>query len=160
MERNRNGLAKENKAEHTVWLGIKHRCTLKNDINYPNYGGRGIKICKRWEGVYGFQHFLIDMDKRPTGTTIDRIDNDGDYCPENCRWATCKEQANNRRQRRDARLITAFGETKTIQEWAKIKDLRVQTITSRIASGDKGESLLRPSRPKRPNGTGRLKKKR
>lgn len=79
------------------FLSMRQRCLNPNSPNYHRYGGRGISICDRWQGEKGFQNFLSDIGERPRGSSLDRIDTDGDYTPDNCRWATAKEQSNNRR---------------------------------------------------------------
>jgi hypothetical protein len=80
---------------------MRARCNNPRHHAYEHYGGRGIKICDRWSGEQGFENFLSDMGERPPGKTLDRYpNNDGNYEPGNCRWATSKEQARNRRKKK------------------------------------------------------------
>ena len=81
--------------EYSSWNSMKQRCLNPNSKDYANYGGRGISVCDSWQD--SFQQFFEDMGIRPEGTTLDRMDNDGNYEPGNCRWATAKEQNSNRR---------------------------------------------------------------
>lgn len=84
-------------SEYNTWVSMRQRCRDVNDKQYKDYGGRGIKVCPEWED---FVVFYNDMGPRPEGYQLERIDNDGDYCKENCKWASLKDQRNNRRTTR------------------------------------------------------------
>lgn len=117
---------------YDIWIFMKHRCNNPNSRSYKDYGGRGIKVCEEWQNSFeSFYKWSIENgydDK----LTIDRIDVNGNYCPENCRWATKKEQANNTRNNR---MITAFGKTMTMHQWADYSGIRYQTIYRRLKDG-------------------------
>ena len=90
---------------HISWQNMKQRCQNPKYHQFKYYGGRGIKVCDRWQD---FANFLADMGGRPEGKTLDRVDNNKDYNPENCRWATSKEQIQNRRDQKNQYLFIAF----------------------------------------------------
>lgn len=99
--RRRSGDMSSHVKEYYAYQHLKSRCQTKTCKDYKDYGGRGIKVCDRWLGADGFHHFLEDMGPKPSPKhSVDRIDVDGDYCPENCRWATPWTQANNQRARK------------------------------------------------------------
>lgn len=117
---------RDRKKGYGTWDGMKQRCLNPNNSRWKEYGGRGIKVCQHW--LDSFENFLKDMGEKPFGLTLDRIDNDGDYTPENCRWATPKEQ---QRNRADTVLITYNGDTKTLYAWADITGIKSCTLYSR-----------------------------
>lgn len=108
---------------------MKNRCMNSNDVFYSRYGGRGIRVCDRW---LDYSLFLEDMGRKPSNKhTLDRIDNNGDYEPSNCRWATAIEQANNKR---NTRFITYKGRTKTIANWAREMGIGYLVLYDRLRS--------------------------
>jgi len=112
---------------YTTWEGIKQRCHNPNYHDYKTYGGRGITVCDRWKN--SFENFFEDMGVKPKGLTLERIDNDKGYSKENCKWATYKQQARNRR---DNRFITYNGETKIMTDWARQYGLSRGVLWHRI----------------------------
>jgi len=113
--------------EHRAWSHAKSRVTCKTDVDYVKYGGRGITMCDRWAN--SFVAFFEDMGERPDGTSIDRIDNNQGYTPENCRWATIKQQNRNRRSNRWEEID---GVTRTLAEWIELSGLKNSTVRMRI----------------------------
>ena len=85
--------------EHRAWVGMRSRCYYPKDASYKHYGARGIVVCERWRQEQGFENFLVDMGPRPSSKhSLDRVNNNGNYEPSNCRWATTTEQQKNRRK--------------------------------------------------------------
>ena len=115
------------------WQSMNDRCYyLKKDLNKRYYGDRGITVCERWRGRDGFAHFLADMGERPPGLTLDRIDNNGNYEPNNCRWITMHEQARNKRNNR--RMQTPWGLMSMADAAAKV-GLTRQLVWRRLKTG-------------------------
>lgn len=103
-------ITKKYHKEYRVWINMKSRCMNRNTPDWYLYGGRGIKICKRW---MNFENFLSDMGKCPTKYSLDRIDTNGDYTPSNCRWATSKMQSRNTRYQH---IVTIKGKSMPLVE--------------------------------------------
>jgi hypothetical protein len=114
---------------YQTWIGIKGRCTNPNYRQWNDYGGRGITMCERWKD---FRAFAADMGERPPGHSIDRIDNDKGYSPENCRWATRKEQQRNQRR---AVFVEVEGKKYRAIEIAEAVGLKTDTVIARAARG-------------------------
>ena len=121
---------------YVTWDSMKRRCQNPNFHQYRHYGGRGIKVCQRWQS---FEHFYEDMGKRPEGMSLERIDNDKGYSPGNCRWADRKTQARNTRRNRN---ITVNGKTKCVAEWAEGLGLKADTVYGRLNRGWSGVRAL------------------
>ncbi|ELY4860720.1 hypothetical protein SM110_004493 [Cronobacter sakazakii] len=115
---------------------MKSRCNNPKTPEYKNYGGRGISVCERWNS---FDLFLEDMGERPGGCSIDRIDVNGNYCKENCRWATDREQKLNTRRTRN---LTAYGKTMSMKAWSEETGLPYSTIKARLLRGKTTEEAL------------------
>lgn len=111
---------------YNVWVQMKWRCRSPKSPMYHHYGGRGIAVCERW---LNFENFLADMGEPPKGMSLDRINNDGNYEPSNCRWATQKDQCNNTRRNV---FLTHNGERKTVAQWARIVGVPRRTIDGRL----------------------------
>lgn len=133
--RKTHGMSKSN--TYRIWWGILCRCQNENYHAYKQYGGRGIKVCDRWNI---FENFLEDMGERPSKElSIDRIDGSGDYEPSNCRWATRTQQQRNVKSNR---MITVKGVTKCISEWAEITGIKKGTISTRLRIGWSAEDAI------------------
>ena len=115
--------------EYQTWCSIRQRCFNKNSADYPDYGGRGITVCLRWSN---YENFLEDMGRRPQGCSINRIDNDGDYTPQNCEWSDKYQQARNRRSNK---YIVYLGMRMTATEAAKRAGIKKGTLLRRIRVG-------------------------
>jgi hypothetical protein len=114
---------------YAVWAAMRARCTSHSDPSWADYGGRGISVAERWQD---YSTFVADMGPRPDGGTLDRVDVNGGYCVENCRWATQRQQANNRRNNQ---RVTYDGVTRTISEWAVFTGIGRSCLNYRLAAG-------------------------
>ncbi len=123
-----------------VWVAMRERCRSPYNRKYPLYGGRGISVCDEWEDFSVFREWAMQHGYAP-GLTIDRIDVNGNYTPENCRWATYQEQ--NRNNRRN-RFLTFNGKTQCVQDWAKEIGLTPTGVFYRLNSGKPIEEVLSP----------------
>lgn len=153
----RHGHTKATRADHQGWFKMPEyrvyrnliaRCYYKKNTEYHRYGGRGIKVCDRWlEKPWGFRNFLEDMGKRPDGEykngkalySIDRINVDGDYTPENCRWVTTKEQSRNVTYNK---WYTYKGKTQILKDWATEYNIPYTTLRNRWKAGRREDDLL------------------
>lgn len=153
-ESGRNKTAELNKSNKTthgmsksrlygVWRDMKDRCNNPENPYYADYGGRGISVCGEWSNFEPFRDWALasgyDEFAKRGDCTLNRSDNNGNYCPENCVWSTMKDQSNNRRSNR---LIACRGETHTLAEWSSIVGISRETIKTRIRLGWSVEKAL------------------
>lgn len=123
---------------YRTWAGMLARCHKDESPSYPSYGGRGIQVCERWKK---FESFCEDMGERPADSTLDRIDSNGNYEKDNCRWATNAEQHANKR---NSVKITYNGETRTPAEWSQITGIDKRLIRERARYGWDAARILTP----------------
>lgn len=129
-------------SEYSTWMNLRRRCTDPTNNTYPRYGGRGIKVCDRWNDPdTGYLAFLADMGRKPSPKhSIDRVDNDQGYSPENCRWATAAEQVRNSS---NAVMVTVGGVTQCLVDWSKSMGMSYSRVRKLHASGGLEEEILR-----------------
>ena len=124
---------------YRIWSGMLNRCRNKKTINYKTYGSRGIKVCKRWNK---FEKFWLDMEAGyADNLSIDRIDNDGDYCPQNCRWATAKQQSENKG---NVPIYILRGKVVTRPELALYFGVKIDTLRARMRRGWTIQDAIKP----------------
>ena len=123
--------------EYDVWQTMHFRCTNPAARQWSDYGGRGIKVCERWSK---YEHFIADMGARPSSShTIERLDNDGPYAPDNCEWAT---RSKNNRNRRSTRRLTYLGLTLPMVAWSELLGVPYGRLAARVAEGWSDERVL------------------
>ena len=120
----KHGACARNEKLYNTWATMIHRCEDKKRIKYPSYGGRGIKICEAWHDPNAFMDWA-EANGYKDGLQIDRIDNNGDYSPDNCRWVTPKQ---NSRNRRNTVYLTVNGKTKSVAEWCETIKVSAFTV--------------------------------
>ncbi len=129
-----------------IWKGLRSRCKSEGNTSFGYYGGRGIKVCPEWDESYeAFRDWALANGYRDD-LTIDREDTNGNYTPENCRWASRKTQMNNTRANR---RLAVGGKEKTVAEWAEDTGIAYSTVRDRALRGDAGKELLRPPHKRR-----------
>ncbi len=115
--------------DRNTWASMNARCYNSNSPDFVYYGGRGIKVCEQWQRPHGYPNFIADMGGRPKGKTLDRINPEGDYTPENCRWATRRKQQNNRRY---TRFVSYAGETLPLGDWSRRIGIKRNVLWNRL----------------------------
>lgn len=127
---------------YSIWCSMRTRCNNPNTKNYKDYGGRGIKVCSEWNDFVKFRDWAMSNGYN-NDLTLDRINVNGNYEPDNCRWATLDEQSNNKRT---TKYITINGETHSLKEWSNISGICYSILTDRVKSGWDSNKLLTPTK--------------
>lgn len=144
----------KNKRTYQVWGNMKQRCLNPNSTRYADYGGRGITVCERW---LSFENFLADMGVAPDGLTLDRVDNEKGYSPDNCVWNTYANQNKNSRR---AKLVTIGKRTMCINDWCRLIGLSYCSYKQRIKNGwSQEQALTKPPLPRGSNVNAKRRKK-
>lgn len=128
---------------YRIWRAMRFRCTNPTHQDYPSYGGRGIKVCEEWSDFATFQSWAMAAGYTDD-LTIDRIDNSGNYHPDNCRWVPMAVQNENKRRAKSELLVERNGETKNLREWATETGIYYTTLHRRFMRGVRGEALFAP----------------
>lgn len=127
---------------YSCWSAMVERCNNPKNTQYHHYGLRGIKVDPEW---LKFEKFYADMGEPQPGMTLERVDNNGDYCKNNCTWATMRDQCNNRR---NSVRVEYLGKTKTLAEWSREKGLSYSMLLYRYRKGERGDVLFAPPHPR------------
>jgi hypothetical protein len=123
-------LTRTHRREYNIWVSMRQRCNNPKNDQFSLYGGRGIKVCERWQK--SFEHFLQDMGPKPDRMSLERVDNEQGYSPANCRWASAAEQSRNNRR---THFLSFNGETLPLVDWAKRLGIHHQTLRNRLKRG-------------------------
>lgn len=140
-ERNKHGMSRKPEFRKTYnrWKEMHQRCANPKRPGYHNYGGRGIAVCDRWQR---FDYFVADMGLAPDRMWLERLDNDGDYSPDNCIWATPAQQANNTRR---VKMLEHDGHRMSMHDWAKRLGIAFPTLRGRLKKWPVARALSTPS---------------
>lgn len=141
---NYESVKKENQRLYNIWSGMKQRCYNPKSKSYHNYGERGIAVSQEWKNSFSAFLSWANANGYSETLTLDRIDPNGNYCPENCRWIPLKEQPKNTRFTYNNRMLTINGTTKSIDEWAKEANIQPWLLGMRVNRGMKESKLLLP----------------
>lgn len=154
MSNRKHGKSVANDATYRVWCGMRNRTATPSCSGYERYGGRKIKVCKRW--LESFENFLADMGSKPEGMSLDRIDNNGNYSPDNCRWATRSEQMRNTRGNN---LLTYGDRTQCVAAWIEESNVNPNTFRQRLRSGWSADKIFEPPVKNKRGSNGRYLKR-